>query len=55
MLTAFEIKDEIVLFCGCFKGSESELRSYIGDGKEELKESRLFALDFVLKAINFKK
>jgi hypothetical protein len=43
-----------VLFCGCFKGSYSELLNYINNGDEKLKESRLFAAEFVLKSVFIK-
>ena len=33
-------------FCGCFAGTEMELRAYISNGAEELKASRTIALDF---------
>ncbi len=33
-------------FCGCFAGTELELRAYISNGAEELKASRTIALDF---------
>ena len=33
-------------FCGCFAGTEMELRDYILNGAEELKASRTIALDF---------
>jgi hypothetical protein len=33
-------------FCGCFAGTEMELRDYISNGAEELKAPRTIALDF---------
>ena len=53
-LLAIKIKDEIKLFCGCFKGNESELREYIEKGQESYKASRLLALETVLKLIEKK-
>ena len=53
-LLAVEIKGTIQLFCGCFKGSEEKLREYIESEDENLKESRLLALETVLKLINYK-
>ena len=50
-LLAIKINDETMLFCGCFKGNESELRTYIEEGDEKYKASRLIALDTVLKLI----
>ena len=37
----------ITYMCGCFKGSEDELRAYIADGAESMKASRTIAVDFV--------
>ena len=51
-LLAVEINSEVILFCGCFRGNEKELRDYIEKGKEEFKESRLIALETVLKLIS---
>lgn len=42
-------------FCGCFIGEEESLRSYIKKGKEYFKESRLIALETVLKLIDIDK
>lgn len=54
-LLAIEINYEVILFCGCFKGNEKELRDYIEKGQEEFKESRLIALETVLKLISIEK
>ena len=54
-LLAVEINSEVILFCGCFKGNEKELRDYIEKGREEFKESRLIALETVLKLISIEK
>jgi uncharacterized protein YjbI with pentapeptide repeats len=39
--------------CGCFSGSEEQLREYIANGEERLRKSRLWALDTVKTAIDF--
>lgn len=54
-LLAVEINSEVILFCGCFKGNEKELRGYIEKGQKEFKESRLIALETVLKLISIEK
>ena len=51
-LLGVKINNEIRLFCGCFNGNEAELRTYIEEGEEKYKASRLIALDTVLKLIN---
>jgi len=38
--------------CGCFRGSEQDLRDYIERGQEHLKPSRLFALETALTLLN---
>ena len=53
-LTAIIIKRKVFFFCGCFWGSKQELINYINNGDISLRRSRLFALDFVSKAIFFK-
>ena len=53
-LLAVKIGEGINLFCGCFKGDEKEFRDYIEKGDEDLKESRLLALETVLKLIEVK-
>lgn len=52
-LLAVKIDEQIMFFCGCFQGTEADLREYIEDGNEELKASRTFALETCLKAIDF--
>ena len=54
-LLAVEIDNEIILFCGCFKGNEAELRKYIEEDEEKYKASRLMALEMVLKFIEVEK
>ena len=54
-LLAIEINSEVILFCGCFKGTEQELRYYIEEGTAKFKDSRLLALETVLKLISIKK
>jgi hypothetical protein len=53
-LLAVKIGEDVKLFCGCFNGTETELRDYIEKGDEELKSSRLIALETVLKLIEIK-
>ena len=56
MLVAFQAAEDSPVFqCGCFYGSESDLRTYIEDGNPELKESRLLALECALKLISYRK
>ena len=52
-LLAVKIDGQIMFFCGCFQGTEADLREYIENGQEELKSSRTFALETCLKAISF--
>ena len=54
-LIGVKINNETMLFCGCFKGNEAELRKYIEEDEEKYKASRLIALDTVLKLINVEK
>ena len=54
-LLAIKINNETMLFCGCFKGNEAELRKYIEEDEEKYKASRLIALDTVLKLIEIEK
>lgn len=54
-LFAIEINSEVILFCGCFKGNEKQLRDYIKEGPVAFKESRLIALETVLKLISIEK
>jgi hypothetical protein len=53
-LLAVKIGEDVKLFCGCFSGTETELRDYIEKHDEELKSSRLIALETVLKLIEIK-
>ena len=52
-LLAVKIDEQVMFFCGCFSGTEAELREYIENGEENLKASRIFALETCLKAIEF--
>ena len=57
MLTAVQLKkdDEIQFFCGCFTGSEEELRKYIRSGESRLTYSRNACLEMVLRALSINK
>jgi len=50
-LLAVVIDNEPVYFCGCFMGSEGELREYIAEGEEKYKASRTIAFNFVSQRI----
>ena len=50
-LLAVKIGKDIKLFLGFFKGNEAELRTYIESGSEQYKETRLMALELLLKFI----
>jgi hypothetical protein len=50
-LSASKINGDIVLFCGCFKGSETDLIAYIERGDEKYKQSRTVALNTVMSLI----
>ena len=50
-LSAVKIGEEVILFCGCFKGSEDDLKKYIRDSKEEYIASRTSALNAVMSLI----
>ena len=50
-LSAIKINGDIVLFCGCFKGSETDLMAYIERGDEKYKQSRTVALSTVMSLI----
>lgn len=52
-LLAVKIDEQVIFFCGCFSGTEADLRVYIENGEENLKASRIFALETCLKAIEF--
>ncbi|MDP0495224.1 MAG: pentapeptide repeat-containing protein [Verrucomicrobiota bacterium JB024] len=45
-LLAIKWGDDSRYFCGCFSGSESDLREYIANGPDSLKGSRTVALEF---------
>jgi hypothetical protein len=47
-LTAVLLPDGLRFYCGCFNGSEQELRSYIANEGAQYRESRTKALDFLL-------
>ncbi len=47
LLSVYHEKTEItVYYCGCFIGLQEDLLDYINNGEEDLKESRLIALEF---------
>lgn len=48
-LHAVEQNGELVFSCGCWSGSESDLRQYIKDGDADYRASRLKALDIILE------
>ena len=50
-LSAVKIGEEVFLFCGCFKGSEDDLKKYIRDSKEKYIASRTSALNAVMSLI----
>jgi uncharacterized protein YjbI with pentapeptide repeats len=50
-LSLIIIAGKPVFFCGCFKGSPDELRSYIANGADEHKASRTLAMEFCLAAV----
>ena len=52
MLTGIKIDGGIRLFCGCFYGTEAELREYIAEGVEKYRASRTKALEFVISCLN---
>ena len=47
-LSAVLLPDGLRFYCGCFSGSEQELRSYIANGGAQYVENRSKALDFLL-------
>lgn len=51
-LLAVVIGDELKFFCGCFSGTEKELRKYIEEGDKIYKKSRLRALEIILELHN---
>jgi hypothetical protein len=42
------------LHCGCFAGTEAELRAYIANGPAHLRRTRTLALDTVLMLLDAK-
>ena len=48
MLLAIKDGDAVTMFCGCFSGSPDELRTYIANGDEAYRKSRVLALETVL-------
>ena len=53
MLTVIRQKegDELRFYCGCFRGTEQELRQYIADSDPKYAKTRTLALDTVLALI----
>jgi len=53
MLTAIQLKKDepIKFFCGCFTGTEKQLRAYIKDGAKHLAKTRTLALETSLTLI----
>ncbi len=53
MLTVIRQKegDELRFYCGCFRGTEQELRQYIADGEPKYAKTRTLALETVLVLI----
>jgi len=47
-ITAVELPTGLQFYCGCFDGSEAQLRAFIDGSNPTLKSSRLKALDFLL-------
>lgn len=47
-LGAVLLPDGLRFYCGCFSGSEQELRSYIANGGAQYVASRTKALEFLL-------
>ena len=52
MLTLAAIGEARRFFCGCFQGTPQELAEYIAKGPDNLKKSRLLAMNFCLGAID---
>ena len=52
-LLGLVIDEEIKFFCGSFQGSKDDLQACIDEGEESFKESRVFAMNFIVQAINF--
>jgi len=47
-LSAVMLAEGLRFFCGCFQGTEADLRAYIAAGDDACRESRTKALDFLL-------
>ena len=45
-LTAVNTGEGVRYFCGCFRGNEAELESYIANGADNLKRTRTLAFEF---------
>jgi hypothetical protein len=54
MLTAYRLAetDAPTLQCGCWSGTEAELKKYIKDGPEHLRSTRTLAMKTVLKLLD---
>jgi uncharacterized protein YjbI with pentapeptide repeats len=52
MLTLATIGEAKRFFCGCFQGTPEELAAYIEAGPDNLKKSRLLAMNFCLEVID---
>jgi hypothetical protein len=52
-LLAIKGADGIRLWCGCFYGTPTELLEYINSHEEKYRQSRLFAMETVIKALEF--
>ncbi len=50
-LTLFKTPEKATYSCGCFEGTEQELRNFIDLGREEYKESRFYALACLIGAL----
>ena len=46
-----KLKGELWFFCGCFSGSEGDLRAYIKDGDDKRNPSRTKALEFLISCM----
>lgn len=57
MLTAIKQTEEseIYLCCGCFRGSEKDLKDFIANGEERFRKSRTLAMKTVLKLLKEKR
>ena len=52
-LTVVGLPEGLTYFCGCFKGSETDLREYIDRGEDDLRESRLAGLECLKAVLKF--